>query len=208
MISYLVFDFDGTLADTQQLFIETYNTIAGRRNYRLIEQGSLSHLKKLSVAERCRYLGVPFYRVPFMGIEFLKEYSKSTTYIQPIAGIKQMLGELKSMGYELAIVSSNNKQNIGRFLAEQNIDEISVIHCSSNILGKASLLKRFLKTLDLRADEVIYIGDEQRDILASREAGVKSIAVTWGYDEVGTLAALSPDHIVHTPGDIAKILSS
>lgn len=206
MIRYLVFDFDGTLADTQQLFIETYNDIAGKRNYRRINQESLSHLKTLSVADRCRYLGVPLYRVPSMGVEFLRQYSKASLSIQPFNGVKEMLIELKSMGYHLAIVSSNSKENIRRFLDHQNINEISTIICSSNILGKARLLKRLLKESNLRRDEVIYIGDEQRDILASKEARIKIISVCWGYDAINSLKTLAPDYLAFTPGGIVKLV--
>ena len=50
------------------------------------------------------------------------------------------------------------------------------------------------------------IGDEARDIKASKKSGIKSIAVTWGFQDEATLRRLNPDFIVKTPEDILKII--
>jgi len=74
MIKYVIFDFDGTLADSKEVFISVYNQIAAKKGYRQIESGNLEYLRSLSIPERCKYLKVPIYRIPFMATEFLSLY--------------------------------------------------------------------------------------------------------------------------------------
>ncbi len=208
MIKYVVFDFDGTIADSRKLFIDTYNLIAGKKNYRLITAETLAELQSMSIPERCRYLNVPLVKVPKMGYDFLKIYRNSISEIQVMPGIKELLSSLSAAGYKLGIISSNNRDNILEFLQRNQIHQIEAIVCSTNILGKSRILKRFMRDFRIRPDEMVYIGDEQRDISACRSVNVKVIAVTWGYDSYEVLEKLNPDHLVSSPAAVTAILGT
>lgn len=206
MIKYVVFDFDGTIADSRKLFLSTYNEIARKKNYRLIQEETLAELQKMSIPERCRHLNVPLIRVPKMGYDFLKIYRHSIAEVEIIAGIKDLLLSLGNAGYKLGIISSNNRDTIREFLDRNQINNIEAIVCSTNILGKSRILKRFLKDFNLRPDEMIYVGDEQRDILACRALNVKIVAVTWGYDAYEALERLHPDYLATSPEAVTRLL--
>ena len=205
MIKFIVFDFDGTIADSKKLFIETYNAIAIKNNYRLIQEETLVQLQLMSVAERCRHLNVPLVKVPKMGYDFLKVYRNSISEVKLIPGIKELLQTLSAAGYKLGIISSNNREVISGFLKQNQIDNIEAIVCSSNILGKSRILKRFMKLYNLQPDEMIYVGDEQRDILACQAVKAKIVAVTWGYDSAETLIKLKPDYLVTSPEGVSGL---
>ena len=206
MIRYIIFDFDGTLADSRAVFISVYNQIAQKNNYRQIESENLQYLRTLSVAERCRYLKVPVYKIPFLAGTFLSLYKKSLSDIELFAGIRELLENLKENGYQAAIISSNAESNIADFLNYQGIDSINGIYCSRSLFGKDKLIKRFLKKYDLSPHQVLYVGDELRDIVACKKTGVKVIWVDWGYDIEQTVTAAKPDYIARHPGDILSIL--
>ena len=54
--------------------------------------------------------------------------------------------------------------------------------------------------------EVIYVGDEERDIIASKKARIKNIAVTWGFNSKEKLSREKPDYIVDSPMQIIEIV--
>jgi phosphoglycolate phosphatase len=58
----------------------------------------------------------------------------------------------------------------------------------------------------LNCSHVIYIGDETRDIIAAQKAGIRSVAVTWGYNSHKALKAHHPDHLIHSPQALLQLL--
>lgn len=202
MIKYIIFDFDGTLANSKAVFVSVYNQIAQKNNYRQIGSENLQYLRTLSMAERCRYLKVPVYKIPFLAGAFLSLYKKSLADIELFAGIRDLLGQLRENGYQAAIISSNAENNIADFLNDQGIDSINGIYCSQGLFGKDKLIKRFLKKYDLKPHEVLYVGDELRDIVACKKTDVKVIWVEWGYDTEQIVTAAKPDYIARNPADI------
>nr|WP_295921882.1 HAD-IA family hydrolase [uncultured Dyadobacter sp.] len=202
MIRYVIFDFDGTLADSRAVFLSAYNELARKRGYTPIGAGDLQHLRTLTISDRCRHLGVPMYYIPFLAAEFLSLYKKQLHHIKLYEGIRELLDALRSRGIETAIISSNSESNITAFLSLNRIDSIRKIHCSRNLFGKEKLIRQFLKRYDLSAENILYVGDETRDIEACKKAGVKIAWVDWGYDSLQMVAPLEPDYIVSAPGEI------
>ena len=107
----------------------------------------------------------------------------------------------------MGILSSNSKENIEKFLQANSLEIFDFIHSEENILGKGKALGNLLKTHRLKNNEVIYVGDEVRDIEACKENGVKIISVTWGFNKKDILKKSKPDYIVDKPRKILKILS-
>lgn len=75
------------------------------------------------------------------------------------------------------------------------------------MFGKPRALRRLIQRAQLNADAVYYIGDEVRDVTAASEAGVRSIAVSWGYAARDALVAHEPDHVVDRPGQLVSLLT-
>lgn len=208
MKKYIIFDFDGTLVDSKNVLITIYNQIAEQHQYKKVSPEEVELLRKLSIKERCRFLQIPMYKIPFLARKFQSQYKEALTNITLIAGIKDLLEELTSKGYKLAIISSNAESNINTFLKENKINNINQIFCSSNIFGKDKVISKFLKANKLHHHEVIYIGDEIRDIEASKKCGVKVIWVEWGYDVKERAKEAHPDYIAKIPHDILTIVQS
>ena len=175
MVRYLLFDFDGTLVDSLNVVIEVYNQLAGKYEANKIEQKDIVYIKGLSIAERCKFLDFKLYKFPLLALDIYKLYKHSIKDLILFDGIKELLEELNACGFQLAIISTNSEHNIREFLQCNQIDFISEIICSNNIFGKNKDIKRFLKTHTLKESEVIYVGDEVRDIIASQKSGVKII---------------------------------
>ncbi|WP_102344968.1 HAD-IA family hydrolase [Bacillus sp. Marseille-P3661] len=206
MLKYVIFDFDGTLADSKLVFIAAYNALADKHQYKKISLDDLEMLKKLSIKERAKQLQFPLYKLPFLLPQLFQLYRQSLDQIQLFKGIDELLCALKQKGYKIAIISSNSQDNIIEILERNKIGGISSILCSNRIFGKDRLIKRFLRNHKLKASEVIYVGDEQRDIKACKKAGIKMIWVGWGYDDVEVIQSSQPEYMVNNPADILKIV--
>jgi phosphoglycolate phosphatase len=167
--------------------ITVFNQLAEKHKFKKVELADINHLRKLSIIERCRFLKFPMYKIPFLAAEFFSLYNSSIKNLMLFEGIKDLLNELQKWGYQIAIISSNSEANITQFLEKNNITVIDKIFCSSNLFGKDKVIKKFLKTCKLTIDEVIYVGDEQRDIVACKKSDIKIIWVDWGYDLIDTV---------------------
>lgn len=202
--SLILFDFDGTLADSRQLFINLYNELALREGYVLLNGQNLQELREMSIAARCRKMGIPLYRIPFIAAAIIKAYRNSIEQVSLYPGIREMLGELKEMQIPYAVLSSNAAENIEMFFRQQSID-VPEIYTSSRLFGKDRAIRKVLKAKNIPAEKVLYVGDELRDFEACQKAGVKMAWVHWGYDSHEALGTLLPDYEPVHPLDIPDL---
>ncbi|MGE4282667.1 MAG: HAD-IA family hydrolase [Clostridia bacterium] len=206
MIKYIIFDFDGTLADSQEVGISAANRLAEKHKFKKIEQKDIQHLKNLSVTEKFKFLNFPLYKIPFWSAEFYNLYKQSIKEIVLFNGMEEVLEELHNTGYHIAIISSNSEHNIREFLQNNQIDYIKEIFCSNKIFGKDKIIRKFLKMYMLKECEVIYIGDELRDIMACKKSGIRVIWVGWGYDIIEMVKKEDPNYMVNKPEEILNIV--
>lgn len=205
-MKYVIFDFDGTIADSKIVFISAWNKIAEKYHFEKMKLTELENIKKLTIKERCKMLNFPMYKLPIIIPQLYKLYRQSINDLELFDGIKDVLTELNKKGVNTAIISSNSEENIQLFLKRNNIESVKDIICSSHIFGKDKLLSRFLKLKQLEADEVIYVGDEQRDIIACKKTGIKIIWVEWGYDSIEVVQAEEPDYKASSPAEIMQLI--
>ncbi|ATW27343.1 HAD-IA family hydrolase [Candidatus Formimonas warabiya] len=206
MLKYIIFDFDGTLVDSKDVFVSVYNRIAEKYRYKKLEQKDIEALRRLSIKERCRFLHFPMYKFPFLAMEAYHLYKESLANVVLVAGMKELLEELHHQGYLLAIISSNSEHNIREFLEKHRVDHIEQIICTPSIFGKDTAIKKFLTKNDLKNSQVIYVGDEHRDIVACKKNGVRVIWVAWGYDAIDMVKEEGPDYLVQMPDEVLGIL--
>ena len=106
----------------------------------------------------------------------------------------------------LGILTSNSVKAVEAFLREHNLQCFDFVESENNIFKKSKHLIKIIKKHSFNKQEVIYIGDEVRDIIASQEAGIDVIAVTWGYNKKEILKQNHPTFIANNPSEIYKFL--
>lgn len=204
VIRHIIFDFDGTLVDSKKVSILIYNHLAQKYDAKKIE--NTNTLSKIPLFERFKTLNIPLVKLPFLVSDITKRYKRLLLNIAMFTGIRELLIELNRRGYQLSIISSNSKSNIRDYFQQNQLDVIGTIMSSTNIFGKDKVIKKFLTTQKISLPEVIYIGDEIRDIEACKKVGIKIICVDWGYDPIEMLKNEQPDYIVGSPEEILSIL--
>ncbi len=201
MKKVIIFDFDGTIADSSDVILKIFNRLAPKYGYRAISHESAQTLRDKEASEIFKSLKIPFYKIPFIIRRARQEFKKELHDTRPIHGIKSAIEELKAHDYTLGILTSNTRENVERFLVDHKLNAFDFIY-SSNIFGKRKVLETILKEQKIKINQVIYIGDETRDIDAARAAGITIIAVSWGLNSSQILAAQNPDELIHTPHEL------
>ena len=91
------------------------------------------------------------------------------------------------------------------FLENNQLELFDFIHTTSKIWSKNRSLKTLIHDNQLKLSEVIYIGDETRDIVAAQKAGIRCVAVTWGFNSRKALEAHRPDYLIHSPQELFRL---
>jgi phosphoglycolate phosphatase-like HAD superfamily hydrolase len=202
---YVFFDFDGTLADTEEVNFVIYQKLAEKYNLRNITIDELGHIKKMSAKELMAYVELKKRYLPFMlkrGKNLLKQDMKNIKPCKP--DILSTVAEIKKMGIKTAIITTNSKANVEMFLEKNNAYIFDFI-ASASMFGKEAKMRRIMKKEKLRKDEVLYVGDEIRDINAAKNAGIDIASVGWGYNTVESLKKNNPEYLVMEPSELIEI---
>ncbi len=205
-IRHVVFDFDGTIADTLHLVADIYNGIASEMNLRQVTPSAKLALRRKTPGEVIRELGVPLHRMPFIGARIVERLKQRIGDALPFEGMPEVCRALHESGVALHIVSSNSDENIRAFLARHRLQCFEEIVSGGTAFGKHRLLRHVLEKQGAHADSTVYIGDEVRDISAARRVGMRVVSVGWGYSHPEILSRYAPDHLVSTPAEIAEVL--
>ncbi len=200
-----IFDFDGTLSDSWAVFAQSVNTLAARHRFRAIKPGEHERLRRLGAAQVLRELRLPLWRVPAVAMDLRRIVSERIAEVRPFEGVPQALQGLLDAGIDLAIASSNSQENVRAVLGDELVARMRALECGAGLFGKPQRLRRILRHTACTPAEAVYVGDELRDADAAREAGVAFGAVTWGYNDAGTLRRADPAHVFETPADFARL---
>ena len=204
-IKILIFDFDGTIADTFHAMVEISNGLAGEFNFKKIETHEVDDYKDKTSQEMLKLLKVPTLKVPRIARRAKNELNKRISTIKPVPGLKEILVEINSLGYKLGILSSNSTDNVNKFLKAHGLNLFDFVLTSSRFWGKNHGLKKLILQKNYAPQDILYIGDETRDIEAARKSGIRVAAVTWGYNSSKALKNFKPDYILHSPQELLQL---
>jgi phosphoglycolate phosphatase len=157
-------------------------------------------------------LGVSMWKLPQLVLALRAEVRDDSQTVKPVPGIALALRELSAANCRLAIVTSNSEHNVRSFLSRHGMDTFETVVAGASIFGKATRLRRLLKSTHVQAARAVYIGDMGPDIRAARDAGTAAVAVSWGFNAAGPLRAEMPDALVDSagelPGTILRLLGN
>ncbi len=204
MLSLFLFDFDGVLVDSLDLYADAVARslqrigtpiVKNKEDYLALFDGNFYE----SMAAR----GVDLSAYN----EAVKEILPRIDYdaMKPYDGLIPVLAAL-GKDHLLAVVSSNGYRTIRTML-----DRFGFAPYFREILGadfrisKKEKIVYALEKYKIPGERAFYIGDTAGDILEARAAGIGSVAVTWGWHSRERLAAAGPDFLVDTPEELLAI---
>jgi len=206
-VKVIIFDFDGTVADSFDTLVNITNNLAAKFGYKPASLGEIDQIKDLTSREIIKRSGISIFKLPLLMRKVASELNNQIHTLSPISGIKEALTELKSQGNQLGIITSNQKDNVNNFLQENGLlDLFDFIYSGTRIFGKSRVINNFLYQAKIRRGEIIYVGDETRDIEAAKKSNIKVIAVTWGFNSKKVLAAQQPDFLIDHPQELIEVI--
>lgn len=201
----VIFDFDGTIADTFPLALELFYDLTGKGE---IPKGEMDRLRGLTLLRAARELQIRPWRIPALLFHGKRRLREQITTVEVFDGMRDVFQQLKLAGYDLAIVSSNSEINIELFLQRHRLAAyFSEVQGGARLFSKAALIARILKHQHVSPKHSYYVGDEVRDVEAAKKIHIHSIAVSWGYNNIGVLKQAGPDALVMDPADIVSFIT-
>lgn len=202
----LIFDFDGTLVDSMQLYVRGFNDVGVDFGLPRIDKNNLQEMKQSSIRDLMKKYGLSSVKLAKLVFTVNKNVRQEIATVDFFPKIKPLLVNL-SKKYQLGILTSNHLENVEDFLRNQKFEEVfDFVYASKNLFGKDKVLGGLLKKYHLNKEEVLYFGDEVRDIEACQKMQIKIAAVTWGFNAQELLASKKPDYLFSSPQEIADLL--
>lgn len=188
----VIFDFDGTLADSLGWLSGALQASAVELGFGSANGLDLQALRSHGPREVMRRLGLPAWRIPRLAASMKAAMSRDIDRISLFPGVDGLLRGLAAAGIAQAIVSSNSQENVLRVLGAQNAALVQYLEADVPLLGKRGRFRRILRRGGFRREQVLCIGDELRDLDAAEGEGLAFGAVSWGYATAEALAARTP----------------
>ena len=202
----VIFDFDGTLADSGDWFLSIADHLADRFKFRRVAADDVEMLRGRTSSEVIRHLGIPRWKLPAIGRYVHALMAQQADRIALFDGIVPVLQHLAANGVRIALVTSNAEDNARAILGPTNAAMFERFECGASLFGKARRYRRVLRKTGMAASQVISIGDETRDVVAAKKVGVTSAAVLWGYANRAALTQLQPDFLFERPDQVLDVV--
>ncbi len=206
-MALVIFDYDGVLADTLDDLIRFGQQACNQLGVKhTVTKDDLSNLEVMSFATYGRACEVPEHLIDEFVKISLRLFAEKESPPAIFDGLSEVIQHF-STKHKIAIVTTNSSQNVHAFLTQHGLD--SLVHAvygvdtpGSKAQKIAIARERFVKN----GEAVFMIGDALSDVRAAKEAGVISIAITWGHQSMETLLRGEPDHIVHSPQKLIAVI--
>ena len=205
----IIFDFDGTLADTFPSFVRVFDQAADKYGFKRLDRDRQHALRGLDARQIMAHHGIPLWKVPAIARFMRARMADDIGNIKLFAGIDHVLRALHAQGVVLAIVTSNSPGNVRAVLGPDLLPLFSHVECGASLFGKLSKVRKVLAATGIAPEQAMLIGDELRDATAAADAGIDFGAVAWGFNDVDSLIARHPRqvfrHVVEMSGDAPRL---
>lgn len=160
--------------------------------------------------ERIAFIFIHFYNgvIRIFSQELDKIFFKaihSNDKPEPFAGIKESLEFLRNKGVKLTVLSYHLQGEFEKDIEDWGFQNF-FIDKEINVKNKKWAIARLMKRNNFIPEETVYFGDMVLDIKAGKKAGVKTVAVSWGYQSREKLKKAKPDFLIDNPSEIKRII--
>ena len=202
----VIFDFDGTLADSADWMRSVLNDVARRYRFRTLADHELDALRGKDTRAILAHLGVARWKLPFIARHVRGLVARDTHRIPLFPGVHTLLEQLTRHGLTTAVVSSNAEANVRAILGPQSAARIHFYACGAGLFGKRAKFRDVLGWSGVAPEHAISIGDEVRDIEAAAAERIAAGGVSWGYASPELLRAHRPTVMFESFDDVLRVL--
>lgn len=203
-IKNVLFDFDGTLANSLELGYEVMELLCDRHGYDCLPK---EQYRILGTRQAIKEMGIPLWRLPRLMREGRRLMSSRICEVSPVDGIVEAVKGLAQLNVSLGVVTSNSGNNVQTWLAHYGISQyFDIILGGGGLLRKERCIRKVMGRHNIKAHELLYVGDESRDVKACHRLKIHCVAVTWGLDLEEKLRVDNPESLINTPAELLPLV--
>ncbi|HDQ03477.1 MAG TPA: HAD family hydrolase [Deltaproteobacteria bacterium] len=199
-----LFDFDGVLVDSLDIYEKTVTECLIKINQPLTRgREEFLELFEGNFYESLVQKGVDLEAFMKASIDILARVKIKD--IKPIEGVVPIVEELHK-NHCLIVISSNETASIREALELFKYDGyFKEILGSDFMLSKKDKILYAIKKYQLSPDDIYYIGDTTGDIKEGKQAGVKTVGITWGWHSKEKMVSAKPDYLFYKPAQLLQL---
>ncbi|MFA5872230.1 MAG: HAD family hydrolase [Parcubacteria group bacterium] len=199
----IIFDFDGVIVDSYEIFKDAFVAACFENGYQQIStKKEFLNLFDGNLYESLEHTGISKEAIQKILKKFKENAHLEHNNLKFFEGIRETLAELAGEN-KLFVVSSNLSGIV------QDLLRFHKIMFFEEVLGSDKGTSKVKKIESIRAKlpgyDFLYVGDTKGDMIEGRLGGVKTVAVTWGWHSREKLFEGNPDFIVNTPKELLNL---
>lgn len=211
MYKLIIFDFDGTIMDTNDIIKESLNEASKKFRHCEITSEEYELILGKPLGQQMLDLSSSHYEEM---TEFYRQYYRANqeSRTEIFDGVLDLLETLKNKGIKCGILTNKGRNGLEKGLKQYHIEGYFEYYLSAqDVLNAKPDPEGIHKICDyygVRETETLMVGDSAHDIEAGKNAGVGTCLVSWTILSLSKLKTLQPDYIVNHPSEIGLIVNS
>lgn len=209
---FVVFDWDGTLADSTAIIAGALQQACRDVGEPAPSEGDARFVIGLGLADALRHVAphLPVSRQPDLVARYRYHYLAQDSVIPLFAGAREMLTDLNAAGFLLGVATGKSRAGLDRALAQQDVGHLfTATRCADEGFAKPhpDMLLHLMDRVGAMPDETLMIGDTTHDLELARNAGVAALAVAYGAHELEDLIEQEPLATLHSIAELRAWLA-
>lgn len=214
-INCVLFDLDGTLADTSEDMCNALNIVLSRNKFKTVNYLELkTHISRgaIGIIEYASHVNGRPIDSSLLRAEFLQEYSdKCFIHTKMIDDMSKLIDHLENNKIPWGIVTNKHSKYVNKILKGLLIDKKVTCLITGDMVNEPKPnpegLLEASKLAGIKPSECIYVGDDERDIIAGKSAGMYTIAADFGFIHKDESAeSWHADKIIKKPSDLINLI--
>ena len=203
MKSVLIFDYDGVLVDSLDLFMDLFIRACQNEGWGIIEsRKSFLRLFEGNMFEQMQKNGMSKNDILRIVLQVKEGLLQNYELLSIFPNVKETL-KLLSKNYTMLISTSNDSDVVKKVLKQNNLLFFQEIYGSDKHHSKIE--KMLMIKEKFPNHKYVYIGDTTGDIIEGKKANVETVAVTWGWHSKEELIKTNPDFLISSPDELLSI---
>jgi phosphoglycolate phosphatase len=214
-INCVLFDLDGTLADTSKDMCNALNIVLSRNRFKPVDCLELkTHISRgaVGVIEYASQVNRRSIDSSLLRAEFLQEYSdKCFVHTKLIDDMKKLIDHMNDIQISWGIVTNKHSKYVNKILKGLSIDDKVACLITGDMVSEPKPnpegLLEASKIAGINPSECIYVGDDERDILAGRSAGMYTVAADFGFiHKEDSADSWHADKVIKKPSELINLI--
>jgi phosphoglycolate phosphatase len=208
----IIFDWDGTLIDSQAHIIDSMRGAIADQGLEVPADDAIRHIIGLSLPVAIATLlpRIDDSRVQRIADGYRRHFFRDSQRMgQMFEGVEDLVRDLHGRGHFLAVATGKGRRGLDMALQQTGLGKyFHITRCADETRSKPhpQMLEEILVDLDMSPRDAVMVGDTQYDLEMARNIGMDSLAVTYGMHDRELLQKSEPTYIIDDLAELQKIV--